>query len=89
MTAVLAPYCLVVLAVCLVLSLYRILRGPSVADRVAATDLMTSCIMAIVLVAGMIASTRVFMDVVLALALLGFFGTVAFAKYLIAGRAID
>ena len=89
MTQAVAPWCLVVLGLCCLASLYRIVRGPTVADRVAATDLLTSCIMAIVVVGGVRLMTRDYLDVVMAMAVLGFFGTVALARYLIGGRAID
>ncbi len=89
MTLAVAPYCLFVLALSLAAAMYRVLRGPSIADRVAATDLLTTCIMGIVAVVGIVLQTRTLIDVVLAMAVLGFFGTVAFAKYLVGGRAID
>ncbi len=89
MIAVTACYCLGVLGLCSLAALYRIVKGPTVADRVAATDLLTSCIMAVVVIAGIQASTRAYLDVVMALGILGFFGTVALARYLIGGRVID
>ena len=89
MVGTVASLCLVVLAGSLAAALYRVLVGPSVADRVAATDLLTTSVMAIVVVAIVLDGSRTLMAVVLALAVLGFFGTVAFAKYLIGGRAID
>jgi len=89
MIAVTASYCLGVLGLCSLASLYRIVKGPTVADRVAATDFLTSCIMAVVVIAGIQASTRAYLDVVMALGILGFFGTVALARYLIGGRVID
>lgn len=89
MIATTASYCLSVLALCALASLYRIARGPTVADRVAATDLMTSCIMAMVVLVGIAGATRAYVDVVIALAILGFFGTVAMARYLIGGHVID
>jgi multisubunit Na+/H+ antiporter MnhF subunit len=84
-----AQLCLTVLAASAAAALYRIVFGPSVADRVAATDLLTTCVMAIALVAGIAQSSRHHIDLVVALGLLGFFGTVALAKYLRGGRPID
>lgn len=89
MTSIVAHVCLLVLGVSLVAALYRIVVGPSVADRIAATDLLTTCVMAIALVFGIVAASRDHIDLVVALGVLGFFGTVALAKYLRGGRPID
>lgn len=71
-----------VLSVVLVLAAYRLIRGPHLADRVIALDLLA------VLAIGMMASLAVLMDrpvlldASLVLALLAFLGTVAFSRYL-------
>ena len=89
MIVIVAKICLVVSSLSLLAALYRLVRGPSGADRVAAADLLTSCIMAVIVTGGIVAESRVYIDVVMAMAALGFFGTVAFSKYLLEGRAID
>ncbi len=89
MIVAVANVCLLVLGVATLAALYRVFFGPSVADRVAATDLLTTCVMAIVVTAGMTTGDRNHIDLVVALGVLGFFGTVALAKYLRGGRAID
>jgi len=89
MLAAVANICLLILSLSCLAALYRIVVGPTVADRVAATDLLTTCVMAIAVVAGITHADRNHMDLVVALGVLGFFGTVALAKYLRGGRAID
>jgi multisubunit Na+/H+ antiporter MnhF subunit len=89
MITTVANICLLLLALSSLAALYRIVMGPSIADRVAATDLLTSCVMAIVIAAGITQADRNHIDLVVALGVLGFFGTVALAKYLRGGRAID
>lgn len=89
MIASIAQICLFILGASCLAALYRIIVGPSVADRVAATDLLTTCVMAIAAVAGITHADRNHIDLVIALGVLGFFGTVALAKYLRGGRAID
>ena len=84
-----AAVCLVISAISLLAALYRIARGPSGADRVAAADLLTTCVMAIIVTAGIAARSRVYIDIAMALAVVGFFGTITFAKYMLRGRAID
>lgn len=84
-----ATGCLVLLVVSMIPALLRIVRGPSVADRVVAADDLTTCIMAVVIVYSILAATRAYIDAIMALAILGFFGTVAFAKYIVSGRPVD
>ena len=59
----------------------RLMLGPSLADRVVSLDLVTILLIAI---AGLIAlktGEAVYLDLGLALALVGFLATVAFARY--------
>ncbi len=88
MIAIVARSCLVIVAASLFVALYRVLRGPTLPDRVAAADLLTTCAMAVVAIAQILAGTRAYIDIVMAMAVLGFFGTVVFAKYLLGGRPI-
>ena len=65
----------------LVFSFVRLIRGPSLPDRVVSIDLITVLAVAI---AGLLAITHTepdFLDIAVALALVAFLGTVAFAWY--------
>ncbi len=84
-----AQVCLIALGLSMLPAIYRIVQGPSVADRVIATDALVTAIMAIVILVSLTRNTREYMEAVMAMAILGFFGTVALAKYLVKGRAID
>ena len=84
-----ASGCLVFLSLSLLVSLYRVVRGPSVADRVIAADTMTTSVLAVVVVWAILADSRDYTDTVMALAVVSFFGTVAFARYLVRGRPVD
>jgi len=78
----------VLLTAALLLAFVRLARGPSLPDRVVALDLIS------MIIAGMLAAYVVWMgqtmllDVVTVMAVISFFGTVAFARYL-ERRAID
>jgi len=50
---------------------------------------MTTSVLAIVVVTGILSGSRNYTDIVMALAVVSFFATVAFAKYLIRGRPVD
>lgn len=74
--------CLVVLATALLLVLSRVLRGPTVPDRVAALDLaavVAACAIGVLCVRN---NEPAYLDVAVVLALLVFLSTVAFARYL-------
>jgi len=70
------------LGVGLVLTLYRILRGPSLPDRVVALDLTATLIIAISAVYSIASGQPSYLDAAVVLALITFLGTVAFAYYL-------
>ena len=72
----------VMLALSVVLAFIRLLRGPSLPDRVVAFDLMTSVAVAIMALYSIATEETVFLDVAIVLALISFLGTVAFARYL-------
>jgi len=73
---------LTLLAVTIVLSLIRVVRGPSLPDRVIALDLLISVAIAMTVVYAMATDQPVFIDVATVLALVSFLGTVAFARYI-------
>jgi multicomponent Na+:H+ antiporter subunit F len=72
----------VMLALSVVLAFIRLLRGPSLPDRVVAFDLMTSVAVGIMALYSIATEETVFLDVAIVLALISFLGTVAFARYL-------
>jgi len=72
----------VMLTLSVVLAFIRLLRGPSLPDRVVAFDLMTSLAVGIMALYSIATEETVFLDVAIVLALISFLGTVAFARYL-------
>jgi len=81
--------CMLVISGSMLVAIYRLLRGPSLTDRMAASDLLATCIMAMIVLMGILIDSHVFTDVDMAIAILGFFGTVTVSKYILRGRAID
>jgi multicomponent Na+:H+ antiporter subunit F len=63
------------------LVLFRLVRGPSLPDRVVALDLMVMLTVGFITVYDIATDLAVFLDVAIVLALLSFLGTVAFARY--------
>jgi multicomponent Na+:H+ antiporter subunit F len=72
----------IILAIALLLSLYRFLIGPDITDRVIALDLIAMIIASMTLSYMIYYDEPVYMDAIVILALITFFGTVAFARYL-------
>jgi multicomponent Na+:H+ antiporter subunit F len=72
----------VVLVVAMFLAFFRLVRGPSLPDRVVALDLITVQIAAMLAVNTIATDQSVFLDAAIVLALIAFLGTVAFARYL-------
>jgi len=71
------------------LSLVRLVIGPSLPDRVVAFDMMTVSIVAFCGLAAIRFDERAFLDVALALALVGFLATAALARFAERARKID
>lgn len=63
------------------LAFWRLLRGPSLPDRVVALDMMTVAIAAFCGLAAVRTGEAAFLDVALVLALVGFIATVALARF--------
>lgn len=70
------------LGLSLVLALVRLIRGPSLADRVVALDLMAFFAAAVISLAAITTGRSELIIVAIVLSLLTFMGTVAFAMYL-------
>lgn len=78
---------LVLLGVALLLSVVRIVIGPTLADRVLALDLMTVIAMGFVGTIAIRTGLMLYLDIAIALALLGFLATVALARYIMSRPA--
>jgi multicomponent Na+:H+ antiporter subunit F len=63
-------------------ALLRVLRGPNLADRVVALDLVAYLAMGFLAAYSILAGEDTFIDVALVLGLLAFLGTVAVARYI-------
>ena len=59
----------------------RLVLGPSLADRVVSLDLVTIILVAIAAILALTTGQAAYLDLGLALALVGFLATVAFARY--------
>lgn len=63
------------------LAFYRIAKGPSLADRVVALDMMTVTIVSFCGLYAILTDVDAFLDVAIVVALIGFLATVALARF--------
>jgi multicomponent Na+:H+ antiporter subunit F len=70
------------LSLALVLAFVRLARGPSLADRVVALDLISALSVGVISAYSVETGQRILLEVAIVLALISFLGTVAFARYL-------
>lgn len=68
---------------------WRMLRGPTIADRVLALDTLYLSLVALVVLLGLRWQTPLLFEAALIVALLGFVGTVALARYLSRGDVVE
>jgi multicomponent K+:H+ antiporter subunit F len=84
-----ANFALGMLAVALLLCLLRLVRGPSAPDRILALDTLYIDTVALLVVAGVRFAEPAFFDAALVIALLGFVGTVALARFRLGRNIVD
>ncbi|MHC1576859.1 MAG: cation:proton antiporter [Methanosarcinaceae archaeon] len=82
MNSLLLDISLVFMVLSLIPCLYRIIKGPTIPDRVVAIDAMTTVIIVMLGVYSLLQNSVFFMDVALVLAIISFVGTVTISKYL-------
>jgi len=68
--------------VAIALTIFRLFRGPTLADRVVALDLLTLLGLGFIGVVAIVTGEFAYIDVAIALALVGFLATTAFARYI-------
>ena len=68
---------------------FRILRGPRGQDRVLGFDSLYLNAMLLLLAFGIRSASSIYFDAALIIALLGFVGTAALAKFLLRGEVIE
>ena len=83
------PLAMVILALAMVLALVRLLRGPNAQDRLLTPECMYLNGMLLMLVLGIQQATMHYFEAALLVALLGFVGTTAMAKFLLRGEVIE
>lgn len=72
-----------------VLSLIRLLIGPSLPDRILALDTLYVNAIALVILFGFKQGSMLYFEAALLIAVMGFIGTIALSKYLLRGDIME
>jgi multicomponent K+:H+ antiporter subunit F len=88
MTAAVLPWALSACTLSLLLAFFRLLRGPTLPDRILALDTLYVNALLLLLVGGIRFGTTLYFEGALIIAMLGFVGTIALCKYLLRGRIV-
>lgn len=77
------------LGVALAMNLWRLFKGPGVADRILALDTMVINVIGILVLVGIDNGNGTTFEAALLLAMVGFVGTAAYAKFMLRGDIIE
>lgn len=78
-----------VLSLSFVLTVIRVLKGPTLPDRVLGLDMLVSVGIGFIAVTGIASGVTFNVDVAIALGLVGFLATIAFARFVSSRSAAD
>lgn len=77
---------LATLAVALLIAVVRLVKGPTLPDRVVAMDLVAVLVVGLIVVAAASSDVRPTLDAAVVIALVGFVGTVGYATFVERGQ---
>jgi multicomponent K+:H+ antiporter subunit F len=79
----------VLVGLAMVLTTYRLLRGPRAQDRVLALDTLYVNALILMITVGIRTGSTFYFEAALVIGMLGFVATVALAKFLLRGEVIE
>ncbi|BBC71903.1 K+/H+ antiporter subunit F [Altererythrobacter sp. B11] len=77
------------IAAAIALNAWRLFAGPTRGDRILALDTMIINAIALIVLFGIYERTAFYFEAALLLAMVGFVGTVAYAKFLLRGDIVE
>ncbi|MCL5049552.1 MAG: K+/H+ antiporter subunit F [Firmicutes bacterium] len=80
---------LALFSLAILFTLYRLIIGPDVVDRILALDTMAINLIAVIVLTGIRMGTNILFEAALLIALMGFVSTVALTRYLMRGDLIE
>ncbi len=82
-------FALACVSLAILLSLFRLARGPTSGDRILAVDTLTINVIALIVVFGVAEATQTYFESALLLAMVAFVATVAYCKFLLRGDIVE
>ncbi|MEM9638110.1 MAG: K+/H+ antiporter subunit F [Pseudomonadota bacterium] len=79
----------VVIVLAQAMSMIRLVLGPSTGDRILALDTMVVNAIGLIVLLGIAQGVRIYFEVSLIIAMLGFVSTVAYARFVLRGDIIE
>ncbi|KJK01964.1 cation:proton antiporter [Pseudomonas sp. 21] len=89
MLGIVIPICLALLGIAVLLTVARLIRGPSAADRILALDTLSVEAIALIVLFGIWKGSGLYFEAALLIAVMGFVSTVALCKFLLRGDIIE
>jgi multicomponent Na+:H+ antiporter subunit F len=86
MLEMVTQFALITLGVALLLAVVRLVRGPTLPDRIVAMDLVGILVVGLIVVVAASTDVRATLDAAVVIALIGFVGTVGYATYVQRGH---
>lgn len=77
-------FALVVLGVAFIMTVYRVVKGPTLPDRVLALDMLVGIVIGFIAVIAIRTGYTLYIDIAISLGLVGFLATIAFARFILA-----
>jgi len=75
--------CMYIVAIAMLLALWRLLRGPTIPDRILALDTFSVTAIAQLMLFGMYLGSAIYFEAALVIAMLGFGSTVVLSKFVL------
>lgn len=80
---------LIIVSMAMLGILYRVIKGPTLADRIVALDALGISLMAMIALFSVLLNTTYYISIIMLLGVLAFLGTTAFAKFMQKGEIVE
>lgn len=80
---------LIIFGIALIICLFRLIKGPTTADRVVTFDTTNTVVMSMVGVLSVLFGTESFLDSIMLIAIISFLSSVSISKFIGGGRVFN
>ncbi|MEF2247004.1 MULTISPECIES: Na(+)/H(+) antiporter subunit F1 [unclassified Paenibacillus] len=81
--------CMSLLSISIVIALYRVVKGPTLPDRILALDSISYSIIGIIAILSILLDSRAYLETILLIGILAFLSTIALCRFLERGVVIE